>query len=186
MNKSRKTLLLLAAVSMLPVLGSLALIQWWQPTARMNHGELLETRSARLESLQTDIAATTIDTTVKRKWVLLTIQTAACDARCQNKLYLMRQVRTAQNENMLRIERVWVVADAGKPDPALLAAHRGLHLVYTTDQKWTGNLPQGSDTGAYIFLIDPLGNFVLRYDDQSLPKGMLKDLGRLLKYSAIG
>ena len=71
----------------------------------------------------------------------------------------------------------------------LLAEHPGLWVARTADAAWTGALPParaGAATDAYVYLIDPLGNLVLRYDETFNPKGMLKDLGRLLKYSRIG
>jgi len=37
-----------------------------------------------------------------------------------------------------------------------------------------------------FYLIDPLGNFMMRYEMTAEPKGVLKDLQRLLKYSALG
>lgn len=188
MTKTQRTLLLLLAIGTLPVIASYALYLWWQPTSRMNHGELLETRSAGLQELQAEggIHGQTIADLVQKKWVFLTVQSASCDARCQRKLYLMRQVRTAQNENMLRIERVWVIVGGGQPDAQLLAAHPGLHLARVTDLMKLPHFPLGPDAGASIFLIDPLGNLVLRYDDHSNPQGMLKDFGRLLRYSGLG
>lgn len=177
---------MLAAIAILPVLASFAMSTWWRPSSRMNHGQLLETRNAALDKLQLENGQSLASIVFKNKWVMLTIQTANCDARCQNKLYLMRQLRTAQSKNMIRLERVWLVADAGKPDAKLLEMHPGLILVKSPDPLWMTQLPAGNDTGAHIYLIDPLGNFVLRYDDTSEPQGMLKDLGRLLKYSTIG
>jgi hypothetical protein len=151
----------------------------------MNHGELLETRSAGLQGMKTDDGRNLAEA-VAKKWVLLTVQPASCDARCLNKLYLMRQIRTAQNENMLRLERVWIVPGLAQPDPQLLAALPGVHVVHAIDQSVLASLPLGTDAGAAIFLIDPLGNLVLRYDDHSEPKGMLSDLRRLLRYSGLG
>lgn len=188
MTKTKRTLLLLLAVGTLPIIASYAVYLWWQPTSRMNHGELLETRSAGLSELPAEGTADgkTIADLVQKKWVYLTVQPASCDARCQRKLYLMRQVRTAQNENMLRVDRVWVIVGAGQPDAQLLAVHPGLHLARVTDLAKLAHLPLGQDVGTSIFLIDPLGNLVLRYDDQSSPQGMLKDLSRLLRYSGLG
>jgi hypothetical protein len=40
--------------------------------------------------------------------------------------------------------------------------------------------------GEWIYLIDPLGNLLMRYGSDANPKGMLEDLERLLKYSKIG
>lgn len=184
MTTSRKTLLLLIAVGIFPLVAAYALYWGWRPASRMNHGELLETRPAGLQKLKTADGRNLAEA-VSKKWVLLTVQTAACDARCQNKLYLMRQIRTAQNENMLRIERVWVVTGPGQPDPSLLAIHPGLHLAHAREDELK-SLPLGNDAGAFIFLIDPLGNLVLRYDEDTNPKGMLADLHRLLRYSGLG
>ena len=188
MSKSKKTLLLLLGVSLLPILASYLLYFRGAHLSRMNHGELLTTKPAGLNTLFVNDPSQrqAFADVLKKKWVYLTVQPAACDARCQRKLYLMRQVRTAQNENMLRIERVWVIVGAGQPDTRLLAEHSGLHLARVADVSQLPQLPLESDPGAYIFLIDPLGNLVLRYDDHSEPKGMLKDLGRLLRYSGLG
>ena len=44
-------------------------------------------------------------------------------------------------------------------------------------------LPEGADR---IYLIDPLGNFVLAWPSKPDIKAMAKDLARLLRASAIG
>ncbi len=51
---------------------------------------------------------------LRGKWVLVTFDAAACDAYCEKKLYFMRQVRRAQGKDMDRIERLWVLTDAGE------------------------------------------------------------------------
>ena len=65
---------------------------------------------------------------LKGKWVLVTFDAAACDAACEKKLYIVRQVRKAQGKEAERIERLWVVTDGGKPRPELLAATEGSHV----------------------------------------------------------
>jgi glutathione peroxidase-family protein len=37
-----------------------------------------------------------------------------------------------------------------------------------------------------VYLVDPLGNLMMRYEPDDEPKGMIKDLERLLKYSGLG
>lgn len=188
MNASRKTLLAVAIVSILPIVASYALYFRGKHMSQMNHGELLVTRSAGLDVLPVENSTThqSMADLVKNKWVYLTVQPAACDARCQRKLYLMRQIRTAQNDNMMRVERVWVIVGDGQPDARLLAEHPGLRLTRVANAMQLTQLPLGADPGAYVFLLDPLGNLVLRYDDQAVPKGMLKDMQRLLRYSGLG
>jgi hypothetical protein len=188
MTKAQRVILLFSFVGLFLIIGPYAFYAWWKPVAQTNKGELLETRSAGLQLLALEGVAPgkMLADSVKKKWVFLTVQTANCDARCQNKLYLMRQIRTAQGENMDRIERAWVILGEGQPDPQLLKAHPGLHLTRVSNLASLGQLPLGSDPGACIFVIDPLGNLVMRYDDRSKPKDILKDVGRLLRFSGIG
>jgi hypothetical protein len=37
-----------------------------------------------------------------------------------------------------------------------------------------------------VYFVDPLGNLMMYYEADADPGGMLKDLGKLLKYSRIG
>jgi len=147
------------------VLGWSAYYFGWGAGSSGNYGELIPPRpvAGPLAPL-------------KGKWVLVTFDVAACDALCEKKLYVVRQVRRAQGKESDRIERLWVVTDAGKPKPELLAAIEGSHVV-------TGQLDfQGAD----IYLVDPLGNLMMRFPGEPDPKKMIKDLQRLLKYSRFG
>ncbi|MFA6310220.1 MAG: hypothetical protein WCV99_04700 [Sterolibacterium sp.] len=182
----KNPLLWLFVLGLLTLAGSYGTYLWWRPAQHMNHGELLETRPLPATMLQEDSGRRLPFDSLRGKWLLLTVQPAACDARCRLKLYYMRQVRTAQNENMMRVERLWLVTGEGTPEAELLAEHPGLKVARLADPGWLSALPVGRETGEHIYLIDPLGNLVLRYNDESDPKGMLKDLVRLLKVSRIG
>jgi hypothetical protein len=188
MTKAQRVMVLFFLTGLFLVIGPYVFYAWWKPVAQINKGELLETRSAGLQLLALEgvTPIKMLSESVKKKWVFLTVQTANCDARCQNKLYLMRQIRTSQGENMDRIERVWVILGEGQPDPQLLKMHPGLQLTRVSNLASLAQLPLGTDPGACIFVIDPLGNLVIRYDDRSEPKGILKDMGRLLRFSGIG
>jgi hypothetical protein len=43
-----------------------------------------------------------------------------------------------------------------------------------------------TDQARSLFITDPLGNLVMRYDTQDEPKGLLEDLKKLLRLSHIG
>ena len=47
-------------------------------------------------------------------------------------------------------------------------------------------LPAAGDVRDHVYLVDPLGNLVLRFPKDADPKRMIKDLQRLLKVSRIG
>jgi cytochrome oxidase Cu insertion factor (SCO1/SenC/PrrC family) len=151
------------------VLGSLAYEFRWISGTTANYGELIPPRiiGGPLAPL-------------KGKWVLVTFDAAACDAACERKLYVVRQVRRAQGKEMDRMERLWVVTDAGKPRPELLAAIEGAHV--SADAAVAKTFP---DT-AGIYLVDPIGNLMMRFPADPDPSKLIKDLQRLLKYSRIG
>jgi hypothetical protein len=87
-----------------------------------------------------------------------------------------------QGKEQDRIVRVLLVPEGAAPAPALLAGHPGL-VVVQAGAAARGALPGGTDA---IYVIDPLGNLVLRYDADPDIKGISKDLTRLLKASGIG
>jgi hypothetical protein len=164
----RNKLLLIGIVCAAPlVLGTAAYLFGWSPGRPGNYGELIEPRAVSLES----VAA------LRGKWVLVTADAAACDAYCEKKLYFMRQVRRAQGKDMERVARLWLVSDAGKVRPELLAAIEGTQLARAEDPRFTRD---------HVYLVDPLGNLMLRFPREPDPSRMIKDLQRLLRYSRVG
>jgi hypothetical protein len=151
-------------------LGWLAYEYRWISARTSNYGELLKPQpiGGALASL-------------RGKWVLVTVDAAACSAACERKLYIVRQVRKAQGKEMERIERLWLLANGGKPRAELLAALEGGHIA-TPDAQLLKALPNLAD----IYLVDPLGNLMMRFPAEPDPQKMIKDLQRLLKYSSFG
>ena len=121
---------------------------------------------------------------LRGKWVLVSFDAAACDAYCEKKLYFMRQVRTAQHKNMGRVERLWLLTDAGKPRAELLAAIEGTRIAAQKDSPAVKDFP-GNVTD-HIYVIDPNGNLMMRFPRDPDPSKLLKDLQRLLRLSQIG
>ncbi|WP_296814030.1 hypothetical protein [Thiobacillus sp.] len=109
-----------------------------------------------------------------------------CDAACAWQLYLMRQTRIAQGKEQDRIERLWVVTDSGTPDAKLLQAHPDLHVWRPANAAFVAQFPAAQNRVDHIYLIDPLGNLMLRFPAQADFDRMMKDLKLLLKASQIG
>jgi len=163
----RNKLFLVGLVCVAPfVLGTAAYFFGWAPGSASNYGELIAPRAVPgMESL-------------RGKWVLVIFDAAACAAYCEKKLYFMRQVRRAQGKEMDRVERLWVLTDAGKPRAELLAAIEGTRIQAVNAFE--------SNATDHIYLVDPLGNLMMRFPRDPDPSKMVKDLQRLLKYSRIG
>jgi len=164
----RNKLLWVAAVCVAPlVLGTAAYMLGWSPGAPSNYGELIPPRMTPLDEF-------------RGKWVLVTFDAGACDAYCERKLYVMRQVRRAQGKDMDRIERLWVLTDAAKPRADALAASEGTRVSSNGNYGFPGNRAE------HIYLVDPLGNLMMRFPRDPDPSRMIKDLQRLMKYSRFG
>jgi cytochrome oxidase Cu insertion factor (SCO1/SenC/PrrC family) len=144
----------------------------WAPGAAGNYGELVEPRGVSGAPLPA----------LRGKWVMVMFDTAACDSYCEKKLYYMRQVRRAQGKEQGRVERLWVITDGGKPRAKLLTAIEGTHVSRGSPA------PAGfpGEPRDHVYLVDPLGNLMMRFPRDPDPSKMLKDLQRLLKYSRIG
>jgi hypothetical protein len=169
----RAKLALIFAVCAAPfVLAWLAYEQGWTPRRAASYGELLEPR--RLEGPLAPL---------RGKWVLVTFDAAACPSACERKLYIVRQVRLALGKDAARIERLWLVTDDGQPSARLIAAIEGAHIAATTpgaERAFPG------EVRAHIYVVDPLGNLMMRYAADADPSRVINDLERLLKYSSIG
>ena len=181
-RRSRRKVLLIALVTVAPVVASYGAYYFFQRTTLANYGELLPTR------LAPEIAGIAADgkpfqiASLHGKWVLAVSAPGACDAACAQALYATRQARTLQGREMGRIARVWFVTDDASPSPPLAAQHPDLSLVRVP----ASGLASWSAGPERIYLIDPLGNLVLAFPREPDIKGMGRDLTRLLRASRIG
>lgn len=184
-RSGRLTLVMLALVCVLPVVASYLAYYVWRPEGRVNYGELVAPASlpeAHLAGIagQPDFTRSDLD----GRWTLVYAGPSACDPACSQALYLMRQSRLAQGEEMERVARLWLVSDADAPAPAVLGAHEGLRLARAVPA-WLDRLPGGA-SGRHVYLVDPLGSVMMRFPENADPRRVIKDLQRLLKYSALG
>jgi hypothetical protein len=164
-------LLLIAAVCVAPAaLAWLVYLSGWSLGTRGNYGELLPPRPVNGRPLEA----------LRGRWVLVSFDASACDAYCEKKLYFMRQARRAQGKEMGRIERLWLLTDGGKPRPELLAAIEDTHVASFGPAGFPGNVRE------HIYVVDPLGNLMMRFPKDPDPSRIIKDLQRLLKVSRIG
>lgn len=152
----------------------------------MNHGELIEPHplpEARLSL--TDGRPFRLDS-YRGKWVLVHADSGACGESCRQQLYYMRQVRLAQGANQTRIERVWLLTDDRRPPADIAPLYEGVDVVRAAGSPLVAALPAERDPSDHVYLLDPLGNLMLRFPRDPDPRGMIKDLQRLLKVSRIG
>jgi hypothetical protein len=81
---------------------------------------------------------------------------------------------------------LWVLTDAGEPRAELLSATEGTRTVRESQARLARQFPHAGALRDHIYVVDPLGNLMMRYPRDPDPSKMIKDLQRLLKYSRIG
>lgn len=210
-RKARLTLLAVLAVCIAPVIASYTAYYLLPPDGRTNYGTLVspmqemaavpvhpvvvppaapETRELPVEQS----VATTLKA-FRGRWVMIVVAPAACDDRCRDQLYKIRQVRLTTGKHRLRVERLWLIpadnpaaADTSPPDPAVLADHQGSWVARIDAQQVLPNFPVPADSepSAHIYLMDPLGMLMMRFPVDADPNRMKKDLNKLLKASRVG
>lgn len=186
-RSGRIKLVLLGTVLSLPVVAAYLLYFFGSPVDKtVNYGDLLEPVALPDPELRLLDGRGFRLSELKGKWVMLQAGTGACDQGCRSRLYAMRQVRRIQGKEMHRIERVWLVTDGGEPDGALLSDYEGTWIVSGGVEAILKALPATDSAEDHIFIIDPLGNLMLRFPRDADPNRMKKDVGRLLKVSRIG
>ena len=189
-KQGRWKLLLIVAVCAAPVIASYFTYYVIKPTARTNYGDLLDPRNYPIPQL----GATTLDgqpaalDAYKGKWIMLQVNDASCLDACKGKLLDMRQVRLMQGKEMDRIERVWLITDDQPLDTQVMREYDGTHLLRVKRAVLDAWLPAaGAGTAAdHIYIVDPVGNLMLRFPKKPDPYKMKKDIVKLLTASSIG
>jgi cytochrome oxidase Cu insertion factor (SCO1/SenC/PrrC family) len=182
-KQSRATLWLILALCIAPVLASYIAFYFWQPSEHVNYGELLEPHPLPDAHLRRADGTPFHWGELKGKWVLVTIDSGRCDAYCQQKLVYLRQVRLAQGKDAGRIERAWLITDDATPDAALIASHAGILLLRAAGTDFLALFPAERSRADHIYVVDPVGNLMMRYARNADPRKMLKDVARLLRHS---
>lgn len=187
-RRRRGPLLAILAVCLAPVIASYLAYYLVKPDGRTNYGALLDPqRTIDDLSMREASGAAASLAAVRGKWVLLTVDAQGCPEPCAARLYAMRQVRLTTGKERDRVERVLLISGETAPDATLLAGHEGLR-VYRVQAPLDRWLPpaDGSSPEDHIYVLDPLGNVMLRFPKSADPNRMKKDIARLLKASRVG
>jgi hypothetical protein len=187
MTKNGHPLLLLLLIFVAP----LAFAFWlyygshWRPALRTNHGALVDP-PIRLPPLPLRGASASALT---GKWSLLVAGEGSfgCDEGCRAALVYARQTWLSLGRLTPRVQRVLLAGDGCCDRDYLDHEHQGLVVVPPAESAPAAvrsRLPPPPEHT--IFIVDPLGNLMMRYDVRQDPKGLREDLKNLLELSHIG
>jgi hypothetical protein len=125
---------------------------------------------------------------LKGQWLLVSVGSGNCDSDCQQRLFLQRQLRETLGKHKDRVDWVWLVSDLAPIDPAMKKP-LGDAIVLRVDQATLDSwlvAPAGRNAADFLFVVDPLGNTMMRFPSRFDGSGAAKarlDLDRLLRAS---
>ena len=193
-KSNRIVLIFLFVVFALPAaVATLMYVTGWRPSSTGNHGELIQpARFIEDRAMQSIDGKPVKFSELQGKWTMVYFDTAACPEECVKQLYTMRQTHISQGKDQDRVQRIFILTDASAVDalPAKLTDYPDMRVL-SGEKAVLAKLTQdfGIDALAEmdkrsIYLLDPMGNLMMRYTPGIDPAGLRKDLVRLLKYSS--
>lgn len=185
----RWKLLVIASLCSLPLLASLWAYFVVRPEGRAGVGELITpVRELPHQSGLTLEGAASPLSALKGQWLLVHVDGGACPDVCQQRLFLQRQLRETLGKDKDRVDWVWLLNDQAPVAASMrtpLADATVLRVDPATLAQWLP-LPAGTRYADYLFVVDPLGNAMMRLPAQFDGAGAAKakrDLNRLLRSS---
>ncbi len=190
-TRGRLKMLLVLAVCAAPVVASYLTYFVIRPEGRTNYGTLiLPTRSLPDLPLRQLGGEAFKAQSLRGQWLLVVVGPSQCDAVCEKRLFMQRQLREMLGRDRDRLDKVWLVTDAGVPSETLLAATQRSAVPVTTLQVSREDLAQwlkpeeGRQLEEHLYLVDPLGEWMMRMPANADPSRVQRDLVRVMRGSA--
>jgi len=196
-RRSRWPFYLAAVIFLGPLIAAFVIYRWYPellPSDHTNYGTLIDPPRPLPNWSLVDADGQPVADAWHGHWSLVYVGSSPeCEAPCQERMHFGHQLWLALNEKREKLQRIYLAQDKERAT-ALRAALSGENA----EMQW---LTAGGDTEAYqfrwffelrnaesLYLVDPLGNWIMTYMPTPGPdgvqqdfKGMQKDLKKLLK-----
>ncbi|MFA5521132.1 MAG: hypothetical protein WCY98_02295 [Castellaniella sp.] len=199
--RSLTPVVLILLIALAPVV--FALIAYFMPASGLrpggstNYGELIDPQRP-LPPAET-LSLRTLDDrlydleSLHGHWVLVSADHAACPESCVRKLFILRNSHASQGKEVERLRRVWFILDEGEVDKQILEAYKGTVMLRARPETLGRFLVPDANAGqaadallAPMWIIDPLGNLMMRFPADADPIKVRDDIRKLLRNSRIG
>jgi hypothetical protein len=186
-RSGRWKMLLLLLVCAAPVVASYFTYYVIRPEGRSSYGELIDPQRPLPAFSGTNAQGEQVPLdSLKNQWLLVSVADSACDAGCERNLYLQRQIREMLGREKDRLDWVWLrTGETPLTEP--LAQATAAAVVLKVDAGalagWLEAAP-GQRLEDHLYVVDPLGNWMMRFPADVDPKRARRDIDRLLRASS--
>jgi hypothetical protein len=187
----RLKMLLVLLVCALPVIASYVTYYVIRPDGRTNYGDLIQpARPIPPDLPLADLQGQGVKAqSLRGQWLIVVVAGGECTPVCEQLLWLQRQLREAVGRDKDRVEKLWLIPDAATPSPRTLEAVRAgapatlLRVPRDAMRQWL-EPGAGHELDQHLFIVDPMGNWMMRAPINPDPSRMKRDLEKLLRASA--
>lgn len=189
-RRGRVAMMLILLACAAPVIASYMAYFVVRPDTRTNYADLIEP----LRTWPDTLPLTTLDgapvsaSSLKGQWLLVAMGGAACDEACEKRLFTQRQLREMLGRERHRVDKVFIVLDGGAPRPELVAALAAQPPVQMLRAPRAGLATwlhgDATSVDAHLYVVDPMGNWMMRAPTNPDPAKFKRDLERLLRASS--
>ncbi len=181
-----------------PVLASYVTYFFIKPQGQSNYAELIHPpvpMSSRI-TLKTLSGVTVPVSSIQGQWIIAVVSSGACDAICENNLWVQRQLREALGREKDRVDKIWFVTDEITPSTALLqsiSSGQPTQVLRVSPAELSQWLKPAATARLedHVFVLDPRAQWMMRTPshatsppDRAALSRFKKDLDRLLRASA--
>lgn len=187
----RLKMLLVLAVCAAPVVASYFTYYVIRPSGGdLNYGTIIDAPrplppDARMALA--DAGGNAVSTqSLKGQWLLVAVAGGDCDRQCEKHLYWQRQIRESLGKDKDKVDRVWLIHDGRPVRDALRPAVRDATVLQVDAQslgRWLEPAP-GRRLQDHVYLVDPHGDWMMRFPVQADPRKVQRDLSRLIRAAA--
>lgn len=189
--RGRRSMLIVLLVCAAPVVASYLAYFVIRPAGRTNYSEFIEpVRPLPADLRLVDLQGTPFPADALRgQWLLIVVSGGACNASCEAHLWLQRQLREALGREKDRLDKVWLISDAVTPRSTTLAAvttHTQTTVLRVARHSLSAWLEpaRGQALEDHLYIVDPLGNWMMRVPAHPEPGKLKRDVDKLLRASA--
>ncbi|HVE54250.1 MAG TPA: hypothetical protein VNB23_12785 [Ramlibacter sp.] len=197
-TRGRLWMLLIVLVCAAPVVASYFAYFVVRPEGRTNYSHLVNPprplpAGLPLADLQGRAVA---PGSLRGQWLLVVVAAAACDTNCERHLWVQRQLHESLGREKQRVDKLWLIPDAGATRAETLAAIGAVPdarfvfapaTVLRTRRAELADWLQPAPARAledHLYLVDPHGGWMLRTPADVDPARLKRDLDKLLRASS--